>query len=76
MPTPQAPIASDFNRNSTADEVIRGHDLRGKTVIVTGGSAGIGLETTRVLSGAGARVIVPARDVAKARAAVGKLATV
>ena len=49
MPTPQAPIASDFNRDSTAAEVIRGHDLRGKTAIVTGGSAGIGLETTRVL---------------------------
>jgi NAD(P)-dependent dehydrogenase (short-subunit alcohol dehydrogenase family) len=76
MPTPQAPIASDFNRNSTAAEVIRGHDLRGKTAIVTGGSAGIGLETTRVLSAAGARVIVPARDVAKAKGAVGKLATV
>jgi len=76
LPTPQAPIASDFNRDSTAAEVIRGHDLRGKTAIVTGGSAGIGLETTRVLSGAGARVIVPARDVAKAKAAVGKLATV
>jgi NAD(P)-dependent dehydrogenase (short-subunit alcohol dehydrogenase family) len=76
MPTPQAPIASDFNRNSTAAEVIRGHDLRGKTAIITGGSAGIGLETTRVLSSAGARVIVPARDVAKAKAAVGKLATV
>jgi NAD(P)-dependent dehydrogenase (short-subunit alcohol dehydrogenase family) len=76
MPTPQAPIASDFNRDSTAAEVIRGHDLRGRTAIVTGGSAGIGLETTRVLSSAGARVIVPARDVAKAKAAVGKLATV
>ncbi len=76
MPTAQAPIASDFNRDSTAAEVIRGHDLHGKTVIVTGGSAGIGLETTRVLASAGARVIVPARDVEKARAAVGKLATV
>ena len=44
--------------------------------MVTGGSAGIGLETTRVLASAGARVIVPARDVEKARAAVGTLATV
>ena len=59
MPTPQAPIASDFNGRSTAAEVIRGHDLRDKTVVVTGGSAGIGLETTRVLASAGARVIVP-----------------
>ena len=62
MPTPQAPIRSDFNASSTAGEVIRGHDLRGRTAIVTGGSAGIGLETTRALSSAGAQVIVPARD--------------
>ena len=76
MPTPQAPIASDFNARSIAAEVIRGHDLRGKTAVVTGGSAGIGLETTRALSSAGVRVIVPARDLEKARAAVGTLATV
>jgi len=76
MPSPQTPIASDFNASSTAAEVIRGHDLRGKTAIVTGGSAGIGLETTRALSSAGAMVIVPARDIEKARAAVGKLGIV
>src|SRR5215470_5850853 len=76
MPTPQVPIGSDFNARSTAADVIRGHDLRGRTAVVTGGSAGIGLETTRALSSAGARVIVPARDVEKARAAVGTLATV
>src|SRR5262249_53021480 len=76
MPSPQTPIASDFNASSTAADVIRGHDLRGKPVIVTGGSAGIGLETTRALSLAGARVIVPARDVEKARMAVGRLGTV
>ncbi len=76
MPSPQAPIASDFGRSSTAAEVIRGHDLHGKTVIVTGGSAGIGLETTRALASAGAHVLVPARDLAKARATVGRFATV
>ena len=76
MSSPQAPIASDFDRTSTAAEVIRGHDLHGKTVIVTGGSAGIGLETTRALASAGAHVLVPARDVEKALAAVGTLATV
>jgi NAD(P)-dependent dehydrogenase (short-subunit alcohol dehydrogenase family) len=76
MATLQALIASDFNANSTAAEVIRGHDLGGKTAVVTGGSAGIGLEATRALSSAGARVIVPARDLEKARAAVGKLGTV
>src|SRR5262249_22159507 len=71
MATPQAPIASDCNALSTAADVIRGHELRGKTAVVTGGSAGIGLETTRALSSAGARVVVPARDIEKARAAVG-----
>jgi len=76
MPSPQAPIRSDFSASSTAADVIRGHDLRGRTAIVTGGSAGIGLETSRALSSAGARVVVPARDVEKARAAVGTLATV
>ncbi len=76
MPTPQAPIRSEFNASSTAADVIHGHDLSGKTAIVTGGSAGIGLETTRALASAGARVVVPARDVEKARGAVGTLATV
>ena len=48
--------------------MLGGKDLSGKTVIVTGGYAGIGLETTRVLSEAGATVIVPARSAEKARA--------
>jgi NAD(P)-dependent dehydrogenase (short-subunit alcohol dehydrogenase family) len=76
MPTAQAPIASDFNVSSTAAEVIRGHDLKGKVAIVTGGAAGIGLETSRALASAGAEVIVPARDVAKAKEALGALGTV
>jgi NAD(P)-dependent dehydrogenase (short-subunit alcohol dehydrogenase family) len=42
----------------------------GKTAIVTGGYAGLGLETTRTLSSAGATVIVPTRDVAKAKEAL------
>ncbi|MDF2963112.1 MAG: family NAD(P)-dependent oxidoreductase, partial [Paenibacillus sp.] len=44
-----------------------GRDLRGKIAIVTGGHGGIGLETTRVLSDAGATVIVGARDIKKAQ---------
>jgi NAD(P)-dependent dehydrogenase (short-subunit alcohol dehydrogenase family) len=62
----QHPIGSGFNENSTADEVINGIDLKGKTAIVTGGYAGLGLETTRVFVAAGAKVIVPARDKEKA----------
>jgi NAD(P)-dependent dehydrogenase (short-subunit alcohol dehydrogenase family) len=40
------------------------------TAVVTGGYAGVGLETTRALSAAGASVIVPARTPDKARAAL------
>ncbi|WP_439628842.1 oxidoreductase [Shinella sp.] len=62
----QKPIGSRFNAASTAEEVIAGLNLSGKTAIVTGGYSGLGVETTRALAGAGATVIVPARDRAKA----------
>ena len=45
-------------------------DMQGKTVVVTGGNSGIGLETARALAGMGARVIVTARNADKGRAAV------
>ncbi|HTN45758.1 MAG TPA: SDR family NAD(P)-dependent oxidoreductase [Flavipsychrobacter sp.] len=63
----QQPIGSGFDAKSTAGDVIKSSDLTGKTVIVTGGNTGIGLETTRTLAAAGATVIVPARDVEKAK---------
>src|SRR5690606_20953076 len=66
----QNPLGSGFNATSTAEEVIKGIDLKGKIAIVTGGSSGIGLETVKTLSKAGATVIVPARDIEKAK---GKL---
>lgn len=62
----QTPTGSGFNAVSTAEDVIKGIDLAGKIAIVTGGNTGIGLETTRVLAEAGAKVIVPARDMEKA----------
>ncbi|MFG2002912.1 oxidoreductase [Spirillospora sp. NPDC048911] len=51
----------------TADEVLAGIDLTGKTALVTGGYSGLGLEITCALDRAGARVIVPARRPATAR---------
>lgn len=62
----QQPVNSGFNATSTTFDVIKGINLNGKTAIVTGGYAGIGLETVKTLVTAGARVIIPARDVTKA----------
>lgn len=62
----QKPILSGFTAFSTTEEVISGIDLTGKVIIVTGGYAGIGLETVKTFSKAGAILIVPARDVNKA----------
>ncbi len=59
--TAQAPLASPFGYRSTAAEVVAGIDLSGKTALVTGGYSGLGLETVRALSGAGAKVFVAAR---------------
>jgi NAD(P)-dependent dehydrogenase (short-subunit alcohol dehydrogenase family) len=64
--TPQQPIESGFGARSTAAEVLEGIDLTDRLAIVTGGYSGLGLETVRALSGAGASVIVPARRPAHA----------
>jgi NAD(P)-dependent dehydrogenase (short-subunit alcohol dehydrogenase family) len=61
------PLNSGFGPGSTAMAVIAGRDLHGKTAIVTGGHSGIGLETSRALSSAGATLYVGSRDVARAR---------
>lgn len=63
----QHPINSGFDAASTTDDVIKGIDLNGKIAIVTGGYAGIGLETVKALVSAGATVIVPARNIEKAK---------
>ena len=72
----QQPVGSGFNYRSTAEDVIKGIDLHGKTAIVTGGYAGIGLETVKVLAAAGAKVIVPARDLQKAAGNLAGIANV
>jgi NAD(P)-dependent dehydrogenase (short-subunit alcohol dehydrogenase family) len=59
-----------FGAHSTTDEVLDGVDLAGKRVLVTGVSAGLGLETARVLAAHGAHVIGAARDIDKARRAL------
>ncbi|MER7079514.1 NAD(P)-dependent dehydrogenase, short-chain alcohol dehydrogenase family [Saccharopolyspora kobensis] len=72
--TDQRPLGSPFSASSTAEEVMAGLDLRGATAVVTGGYSGLGLETTRNLAAAGARVVVPARRPDTARAALADIA--
>jgi NAD(P)-dependent dehydrogenase (short-subunit alcohol dehydrogenase family) len=71
----QTPINSGFGEKTTAEEIAKAYDLHGKTALITGGHSGIGLEATRVLARSGARVIVGARDLAKARAALADIPT-
>lgn len=60
---------TQFNAKSTTDDVLAGVDLSGKRFIVTGVSAGLGVETARALVAHGADVVGAARDLAKAEGA-------
>jgi NAD(P)-dependent dehydrogenase (short-subunit alcohol dehydrogenase family) len=59
-----------FGAKSTTDEVLAGIDLTGKRVLVTGVSAGLGVETARALKSHGAQVVGTARDLPKAERAL------
>jgi NAD(P)-dependent dehydrogenase (short-subunit alcohol dehydrogenase family) len=61
---------SELGAGTTAAEAVAGIDLKGKVAVVTGVSAGLGVETARVLRDAGADVIGTARDLDKAHAAL------
>jgi len=58
-----------FGAQSTTDEVLDGRDLGGKRILVTGVSAGLGVETARALAARGAQVVGAARNLDKARGA-------
>ncbi len=68
-----SPAGSPFGAANTAEDVIEGIDLTGKTAIVTGGYSGIGREAVRVLLAAGATVVVPTRNMAKARESLAEV---
>jgi len=63
-------MSGTFGAESTTEEVLAGVDLIGKRVLVTGVSAGLGVETARAAAAHGANVVGTARDLAKARAAL------
>ncbi|WP_102226985.1 SDR family NAD(P)-dependent oxidoreductase [Acidimangrovimonas sediminis] len=64
----QIPVGTPSGSDATADHVLDGLDLSGSNAVVTGGHGGIGIEVTRALAKAGARVTVAARDAEKGAA--------
>ncbi len=65
--------ATSFGATSTTDDVLSGVNLKGKRILVTGVSAGLGVETARSLVAHGAQVVGAARDLNKAKAATEQL---
>ncbi|MFC1591789.1 SDR family NAD(P)-dependent oxidoreductase [Thermodesulfobacteriota bacterium] len=67
------PYMGPFTKEATGEEVTRGIDLSGKTVVITGANSGLGYETMRVLAMRGAHVIGLARNMQKATKACGSV---
>ncbi|HXN99779.1 MAG TPA: SDR family NAD(P)-dependent oxidoreductase [Candidatus Acidoferrales bacterium] len=66
-------MVETFGATSTTEDVLSGINLRGKRILVTGVSAGIGVETSRSLAARGANVIGTARDLTKGEAVTAQL---
>ena len=62
-------MAGPFGATSTTDDVLEGVNLGGKRILVTGVSAGLGVETARALASHGAQVVGAVRDLGKAQGA-------
>jgi Dehydrogenases with different specificities (related to short-chain alcohol dehydrogenases) len=63
-------MTNQFDSSTTTDDVLAGIDLHGKKVLITGLSAGLGIETARALAARGASVTGTARNLAKAEKAI------
>uniref|UniRef100_A0A914WS49 Uncharacterized protein n=1 Tax=Plectus sambesii TaxID=2011161 RepID=A0A914WS49_9BILA len=61
------PCIRRFHANSSDDDVLKGIDLTGKTVLITGTTSGLGAETARALAMRGARVIMANRNMSAAQ---------
>src|SRR6202167_4050194 len=66
-------MAANFGAKSTTEDVLAGVDLKGKRILVTGVSAGLGVETARALVAHGAHVVGAARDLSKAEKATAEV---
>jgi len=66
-------MTTPFGTETSAEEAARNIDLSGQTIVITGGSAGLGVETARVLSACGAKIVSVVRDEAKGLAAAATI---
>jgi NAD(P)-dependent dehydrogenase (short-subunit alcohol dehydrogenase family) len=66
-------MANVLGSTSTTEEVLSGINLTGKRILVTGASAGLGVETARSLAAHGAQVVGAVRDLEKAKAATAQV---
>lgn len=66
-------MENTFGATSTTDDVLSGFNLKGKRILVTGVSAGLGVETARALAAHGAQVVGAARDLGKAEIATAQV---
>lgn len=64
---------SQYDKKTTAEQVLAGLDLTGRTYLITGGTSGLGLESARVLIARGASVLLTGRSLAKATEAAAPL---
>jgi D-arabinose 1-dehydrogenase-like Zn-dependent alcohol dehydrogenase len=64
---------TSFGATTTTDDVLSGMNLKGKRILVTGVSAGLGVETARSLAAHGAEVVGAARDLNKAKTATAQV---
>ena len=62
-----------FSKDTTTDEVLDGIDLTGKTIVITGGTSGLGQESARSMAAKGANVIITGRNMQKAKAVADEI---
>jgi NAD(P)-dependent dehydrogenase (short-subunit alcohol dehydrogenase family) len=67
-------ITTPYSAQTTADQIVDGLDLTGHGIVVTGGAAGIGIETARSLATAGAEVTLAVRNLGGGQDAAAQLA--